>query len=117
MYKPSFAGFVDVDLSDKKLSLRSLVSFFGIYFFHKNVLINSNFFFACVSLTTCFPFFLQIDHSVIESFGAGGKTCITSRVYPALAIYNEAHLFVFNNGTETITIDTLNAWSMDKPER
>ncbi|XP_055807737.1 beta-fructofuranosidase, insoluble isoenzyme 1-like isoform X1 [Solanum dulcamara] len=82
MYKPSFAGFVDVDLSDKKLSLRSL-----------------------------------IDHSVIESFGAGGKTCITSRVYPALAIYNEAHLFVFNNGTETITIDTLNAWSMDKSER
>lgn len=28
MYKPSFAGYVDVDLEDmKKLSLRSLVSF------------------------------------------------------------------------------------------
>ena len=25
MYKPSFAGFVDVDLTDRKLSLRSLV--------------------------------------------------------------------------------------------
>lgn len=35
MYKPSFAGFVDVDLSDKKLSLRSLVSFFIYLFFHK----------------------------------------------------------------------------------
>ncbi|NP_001234793.1 beta-fructofuranosidase [Solanum lycopersicum] len=79
MYKPSFAGYVDVDLEDmKKLSLRSL-----------------------------------IDNSVVESFGAGGKTCITSRVYPTLAIYDNAHLFVFNNGSETITIETLNAWSMD----
>lgn len=25
LYKPSFAGFVDVDLSDRKLSIRSLV--------------------------------------------------------------------------------------------
>ncbi|XP_060176663.1 beta-fructofuranosidase, insoluble isoenzyme 1-like [Lycium barbarum] len=82
MYKPSFAGYVDVDLSDKKLSLRSL-----------------------------------IDHSVVESFGAGGKTCITSRVYPTLAIHDEAHLFAFNNGTETVTIETLDAWSMDKAER
>ncbi|PIN09031.1 Beta-fructofuranosidase [Handroanthus impetiginosus] len=63
-YRPSFAGFVNVDLSQKKLSLRSL-----------------------------------IDNSVVESFGAGGKTCITSRVYPTLAIYDNAHLYVFNNGT------------------
>ncbi|KAK4377589.1 hypothetical protein RND71_003885 [Anisodus tanguticus] len=82
MYKPSFGGYVDVDLTDKKLSLRSL-----------------------------------IDHSVVESFGADGKTCITSRVYPTLAIYHEAHLFAFNNGTETISIETLDAWSMDKSNR
>ncbi|KAK9170378.1 hypothetical protein Syun_002518 [Stephania yunnanensis] len=50
MYKPSFGGFVDVDLSDRKITLRSL-----------------------------------IDRSVVESFAAGGKTCITSRVYPKLA--------------------------------
>lgn len=31
MYKPSFAGYVDVDLADKKLSLRSLVSFLHIF--------------------------------------------------------------------------------------
>nr|XP_016468329.1 PREDICTED: beta-fructofuranosidase, insoluble isoenzyme 1-like [Nicotiana tabacum] len=81
MYKPSFAGYVDVDLAkNKKLSLRSL-----------------------------------IDHSVVESFGAGGKTCITSRVYPTLAIYDNAHLFAFNNGTETIKIE-LNAWSMSRPK-
>ncbi|CAI9778923.1 unnamed protein product [Fraxinus pennsylvanica] len=77
LYKPSFAGFVDVDLTDKKLSLRSL-----------------------------------IDHSVVESFGAGGKTCITSRVYPTLAIYENAHLHAFTNGTATIIIEKLDAWSM-----
>ncbi|XVE75937.1 hypothetical protein DITRI_Ditri12bG0132100 [Diplodiscus trichospermus] len=82
LYKPSFAGFVDVDLAvTKKLSLRSL-----------------------------------IDHSIVESFGAGGKTCITSRVYPTKAIYSDAHLFIFNNGTETITAD-VKAWSMRKPNK
>ncbi|KDP37326.1 hypothetical protein JCGZ_06780 [Jatropha curcas] len=77
LYMPSFAGFVDVDLADKKLSLRSL-----------------------------------IDHSVVESFGAGGKTVITSRVYPTIAIDNKAHLFVFNNGTQSIIVEKLSAWSM-----
>ncbi|KAK6290065.1 hypothetical protein POUND7_001606 [Theobroma cacao] len=80
LYKPSFAGFVDVDLADKKLSLRSL-----------------------------------IDHSVVESFGAGGKTCITSRVYPTLAVLDNAHLYAFNHGTEPINVENLNAWSMKKP--
>ena len=77
-YKPSFGGFVDVDLSQKKLSLRSL-----------------------------------IDHSVVESFAEGGKTAITSRVYPTLAVSKYAHLHVFNNGSETITIKRLFAWSMN----
>ncbi|CAI9301084.1 unnamed protein product [Lactuca saligna] len=76
-YKPSFGGFVDVDLSEKKLSLRSL-----------------------------------IDHSVIESFAEGGMTVISSRVYPTLAVAENAHLHVFNNGSEIITIERLNAWSM-----
>lgn len=76
-YKPSFGGFVDVDLSEKKLSLRSL-----------------------------------IDHSVIESFAEGGMTVISSRVYPTLAVAGNAHLHVFNNGSEIITIERLNAWSM-----
>ncbi|XP_020424574.1 beta-fructofuranosidase, insoluble isoenzyme 1 [Prunus persica] len=83
LYRPSFAGFVDVDLSaDKKISLRSL-----------------------------------IDHSVVESFGAGGKTCITSRVYPTLAVNDAAHLFVFNNGTKPVTVQTLSAWSMNAPQQ
>lgn len=58
---------------------------------------------------------LQIDNSVVESFGAQGRTCITSRVYPNIAIYDNAHMFVFNNGTEPITIDSLDAWSMKAP--
>ncbi|KAL2319831.1 hypothetical protein Fmac_028800 [Flemingia macrophylla] len=41
-----------------------------------------------------------IDHSVVESFGAKGKACITARVYPTLlAINDEAHMYAFNNGT------------------
>nr|KAJ0190071.1 hypothetical protein LSAT_V11C800420000 [Lactuca sativa] len=80
-YKPSFAGFVDVDLSAKTLSLRSL-----------------------------------IDHSVVESFGEGGKTVITSRVYPTIAVAEDAHLFLFNNGTETVTVESVGAWSMKSPE-
>lgn len=77
-YKPSFGGFVDVDLAEKKLSLRSL-----------------------------------IDHSVVESFAEGGKTVISSRIYPTLAVGENAHLHVFNNGSEIITIERLNAWSMN----
>ncbi|XVE96397.1 hypothetical protein REPUB_Repub02eG0218100 [Reevesia pubescens] len=80
LYKPSFAGFVDLDLVDKKLSLRSL-----------------------------------IDNYVVESFGGGGKTCITSRVYPTLVVLDNAQLYAFNHGTETIIVENLNAWSMKKP--
>lgn len=80
-YRPSFGGFVDVNLTDNKISLRSL-----------------------------------IDHSVVESYAAGGKTVITSRVYPTLAINDQAHLHVFNNGTETITVEKLDAWSMKNPQ-
>ncbi|CAH9076895.1 unnamed protein product [Cuscuta europaea] len=55
-----------------------------------------------------------IDHSIVESFGGGGKVCITSRVYPSTAIDAEAHLYAFNNGTVDISISSLNAWSMKK---
>ncbi|KAE8675336.1 Beta-fructofuranosidase, insoluble isoenzyme CWINV3 [Hibiscus syriacus] len=53
-----------------------------------------------------------IDHSIVESFCGGGKVCITSRVYPTLAINKAAHLYAFNNGTQAIKISKLNAWSM-----
>lgn len=58
---------------------------------------------------------LQIDHSVVESFADGGKTCILARVYPTLAVNKNARLFAFNNGSEIISITKLNAWSMRNP--
>ncbi|OEL12800.1 Beta-fructofuranosidase, cell wall isozyme [Dichanthelium oligosanthes] len=80
LYKPTFAGFVDTDISSGKISLRSL-----------------------------------IDRSVVESFGAGGKTCILSRVYPSIAIGKGAHLYVFNNGEADVKVSSLTAWEMKKP--
>ncbi|KDP40759.1 hypothetical protein JCGZ_24758 [Jatropha curcas] len=55
-----------------------------------------------------------IDHSVVESFGGGGKSCILTRVYPQLAINEAAHLHAFNNGSESVTITRFSAWSMKK---
>ncbi|XP_057727265.1 beta-fructofuranosidase, cell wall isozyme-like [Arachis stenosperma] len=55
-----------------------------------------------------------IDHSVVESFGGEGKACITSRVYPTLAINEKAQLYAFNNGTSSVRITRLSAWSMKK---
>ncbi|XP_031504935.1 beta-fructofuranosidase, insoluble isoenzyme 1-like isoform X2 [Nymphaea colorata] len=56
-----------------------------------------------------------IDNSIVESFGGGGKTCITARVYPKLAVGNDARLYVFNNGSSAVTLSKLTAWSMRKP--
>ncbi|KAK2631329.1 hypothetical protein EUGRSUZ_L03070 [Eucalyptus grandis] len=55
-----------------------------------------------------------IDHSIVESFGGGGKSCITARVYPVLAVEDGTHLHVFNNGTESVGVPKLSAWSMKK---
>lgn len=55
-----------------------------------------------------------IDHSVVESFGAMGRTCITSRVYPDFAPGTKAHLFAFNNGDAAVKILELKAWEMRK---
>ena len=52
---------------------------------------------------------------MVESFGAGGKTCILSRVYPSLAIGKNARLYVFNNGKADVKVTRLTAWEMKKP--
>ncbi|CAK8569856.1 unnamed protein product [Lathyrus sativus] len=59
---------------------------------------------------------MQIDRSIIESFGDGGRACITSRVYPLYAIEKDAHLFAFNDGSQSVVISQLNAWSMKQAE-
>ncbi|KAF8025715.1 hypothetical protein BT93_F2524 [Corymbia citriodora subsp. variegata] len=55
-----------------------------------------------------------IDHSIVESFGGGGKSCITARVYPVLAVEDGTHLHVFNNGTQSVGVPKFSAWSMKK---
>ncbi|CAK9310620.1 unnamed protein product [Citrullus colocynthis] len=57
-----------------------------------------------------------IDHSIVESFGSKGKACITARVYPTLAIGDKVGLYAFNNGTESVTITKLTAWSLNKAQ-
>ncbi|XP_066348189.1 beta-fructofuranosidase, insoluble isoenzyme 7-like [Miscanthus floridulus] len=53
-----------------------------------------------------------IDHSVVESFGAEGRMCITARVYPEHAETSNSHLFVFNNSTGTVEVSKLEAWEL-----
>ncbi|KAG2681464.1 hypothetical protein I3760_11G146400 [Carya illinoinensis] len=56
---------------------------------------------------------LLVDHSIIESFAQGGRTCITSRVYPTNAIYGAARIFLFNNATEASVTSSLRIWQMN----
>ncbi|KAJ3683134.1 hypothetical protein LUZ60_013361 [Juncus effusus] len=55
-----------------------------------------------------------IDHSVVESFGGGGRACITSRVYPLALTIDKTHIYAFNYGSSTINISDLTAWTMKK---
>uniref|UniRef100_A0A8I7B349 Glycosyl hydrolase family 32 C-terminal domain-containing protein n=1 Tax=Hordeum vulgare subsp. vulgare TaxID=112509 RepID=A0A8I7B349_HORVV len=58
-----------------------------------------------------------IDRSAAESFGGGGRVCITSRVYPAvLADVGRAHIYAFNNGSATVRVPQLRAWTMRKAQ-
>lgn len=56
---------------------------------------------------------VQVDHSIIESFGQGGRTVITSRVYPTKAIHGAAKVFLFNNATELNVTASLKTWQMN----
>ncbi|XP_076941080.1 acid beta-fructofuranosidase-like [Bidens hawaiensis] len=59
---------------------------------------------------------ILVDHSVVESFAQGGRTCITSRVYPTKAIYNNARLFLFNNATAASVTTSVSVWQMKSAE-
>ncbi|KAM7531152.1 hypothetical protein LguiB_034562 [Lonicera macranthoides] len=54
-----------------------------------------------------------VDHSIVESFAQGGRTTITSRVYPTKAISGQAKLFLFNNATHSKVTASLKIWQMD----
>ncbi|KAL3498677.1 hypothetical protein ACH5RR_041409 [Cinchona calisaya] len=53
---------------------------------------------------------ILVDHSIVESFAGGGRTCITSRVYPTKAVYQDAQLFLFNNATNAKVNASLKVW-------
>uniref|UniRef100_A0ACD5UGS9 Uncharacterized protein n=1 Tax=Avena sativa TaxID=4498 RepID=A0ACD5UGS9_AVESA len=53
-----------------------------------------------------------IDHTVVESFGDDGRTCITARVYPEHAAAGSSRLHVFNNGTGAVKVAKLEAWEL-----
>jgi beta-fructofuranosidase len=55
---------------------------------------------------------LQIDHTVVESFGDGGRTCMTARVYPEHAATGSSRMYVFNNGTGAVKVSKLEAWEL-----
>lgn len=48
----------------------------------------------------------------MESFAQGGRTVITSRVYPTRAIDGAARLFLFNNATGVSVTASVKAWRM-----
>lgn len=53
-----------------------------------------------------------VDHSIIETFAQGGRTTITSRVYPTIALNNSASLFLFNNGSMEVSLKHFEAWRL-----
>ncbi|KAI3713756.1 hypothetical protein L1987_72342 [Smallanthus sonchifolius] len=72
---------------------------------------------------TTFSAFVDIDPQqdeislrclITRSLRALEEGCITARVYPTLAIVEQAKLFAFNNGTESVVISELRAWSVKK---
>lgn len=56
---------------------------------------------------------ILVDHSIVEGFAQGGRTCITSRVYPTKAIDDAAGIYLFNNATAgPITAKSVTIWEM-----
>eukprot|EP00897_Mesotaenium_endlicherianum_P010588 jgi/Mesen1/9558/ME000640S08900 len=56
---------------------------------------------------------ILVDHSIVESFAQGGRTCITGRSYPIYAIQMAATVVIFNNGSTPITLRNFTAWQLN----
>lgn len=107
-------------LGGEKLHMRVLVSDKLVSIFPS--LLTSIYMFATYKLGSCMlllqvnlscQMLMQVDHSIIESFGQGGRTVITSRIYPTEAIYGAARLFLFNNATGVNVKATLKIWELN----
>lgn len=108
VFKPIYGSSVPV-LEDEKLSLRILV----ISKTRVSSFIHSHINISVASKDQTLTLTVQVDHSVVESFAQGGRSCITSRVYPTKAIYNDARLFVFNNAKDTNVTASITVWQMN----
>ncbi|VAH37240.1 unnamed protein product [Triticum turgidum subsp. durum] len=53
-----------------------------------------------------------IDHTVVESFGDGGRACMTARVYPEHAATGSSRLYAFNYGAGAVKVSKLEAWEL-----
>lgn len=60
---------------------------------------------------------ILVDHSIVEGYAQGGRTCITSRVYPTEAINDNAQVFLFNNATDVTVVATAKVWQMGLSSR
>ncbi|KAE9464999.1 hypothetical protein C3L33_03096, partial [Rhododendron williamsianum] len=56
---------------------------------------------------------MAVDHSIVESFAQGGRTVVTSRIYPTKAIYGAARAFLFNNATGANVTASVKIWTLD----
>ncbi|PIA35735.1 hypothetical protein AQUCO_03500233v1 [Aquilegia coerulea] len=57
---------------------------------------------------------ILVDHSIVEAFAQGGRSAITSRVYPTEAVAGAARVFLFNNATgAAVTATSVKVWEMD----
>eukprot|EP00250_Pteridium_aquilinum_P021919 c2525_g1_i1 orf=173-2248(+) len=55
---------------------------------------------------------ILVDHSIVETFAQGGRTVITSRVYPTIALDASANLYLFNNASLQVSVTRFEAWSV-----
>lgn len=106
--KSVYGSFVPV-LKEEKLTMRILVKY---YILSSNHTLKSSisfyFIYYYISIVCT-----QVDHSIIEGFGQGGRTCITSRVYPTEATYGAAKLFLFNNAFNATITASFEVWQMN----
>jgi hypothetical protein len=123
VYKPTHGGLVNVDIEkDKSISLRTLVSRINLV----GTVVGVTKLWVAVTRAPavaccdkqysvcvfCSSSVSQIDRSIVESFGGGGRTCMTARVYPEHLATGSTRLFVFNNGTGAVKVSKLEAWEL-----
>uniref|UniRef100_N1R516 Beta-fructofuranosidase, insoluble isoenzyme 5 n=1 Tax=Aegilops tauschii TaxID=37682 RepID=N1R516_AEGTA len=53
-----------------------------------------------------------IDHTVVESFGDGGRTCMTPRRSAEHAAGSRSRLYAFNYGAGAVKVSKLEAWEL-----